>query len=163
MNDKKETFGKQYTDFIQNPDCSQTLEDSQEKRDKDYIENVLVCIERHKKLFPGDFYPQCMIKAEPLMPGTFVKKHYATIDCPTPTWNQTVYKYHRQEDRLEFLWTVPDPQTCQFLRKEALLTPPEERELVRFVLEFEDGTLDKKCYELNNYLPDAIITTPKEG
>lgn len=61
--------------------------------------------------------------------------------CPTPQWNQSVYKYHRRSGLLQFLWTVPRREVCAILKYYALQLNEDEKTLLDYVLEFENGKL----------------------
>lgn len=155
----KETLGQLVTNIEHSAPEAVHLEDSQVSRAKEFIDNVLLCVENGKKLFDGDFYCVTTYKNEHTMKRVFRHIHFPTKDCPTPTWDQTVYKYHRKDDHLEFIWTIPDPKTCTYLSTNALLVPADQKELLQFVLEFHDGTLDKRAMLLNGLKPDVILTT----
>lgn len=97
----------------------------------------------------GDFYVVVLLKKEKLLENVLRNYFVQTLSCPTPTWDQTVYKYHASDEKLEYLWTVPDRETCLIFQENALEIVPEERWLLKNVLEFHDGTLLRKARELN--------------
>ena len=72
--------------------------------------------------------------------------------CPTPEWDQVVYYYKRADDALNFLWVIPSKDTCELLRENALMVAPDERDLLNFVLNFYDGTLERIAQKLNGEL-----------
>lgn len=80
-----------------------------------------------------------------------VIRNYFTgrLSCPSPEYDQVVYKYHAKEHNLEFLWVVPSKDTCQFLVENALVIERDQKDLLKFVLEFNDGTLLRKAKEFN--------------
>jgi hypothetical protein len=51
---------------------------------------------------------------------------------------------------VEYIWTLPDRQSAWDIVANALTIEDEYRELLRFVLEFQDGTLFKLAQTLNN-------------
>ena len=72
-----------------------------------------------------------------------------THDCPTPTYDQTIYKYDHHKESIEFLWVIPDKETCLTLYENKDIVVPEERALLQFVLDFYDGTLYRLMKKLN--------------
>jgi hypothetical protein len=69
-----------------------------------------------------------------------------------PFYDQTVYRYHKYDGRVEFLWVIPSKDSCINYREYALEVDPEERELLQFVLDFYDGTLQDLSDRLNEEL-----------
>ena len=90
-----------------------------------------------------------LTKKEKLLNNVLRNYFFPTQACPTPTWDQAIYHYHSADDRLEFLWVIPSKDTCELFQENALYIVPEEKELLRFVLDFEDGTLLRLAKKLN--------------
>ena len=82
---------------------------------------------------------------------------YARLSCPTPDYDQTLYKYSHKQESLTFLWVIPSRDTCQLLKDNALQVVPEERELLGFVLNFADGSLFKLAKKLNGEVEDSSL------
>jgi hypothetical protein len=134
------------------PDTRNPMELIQEfDSDKLYGKNINECLERHKKKFPGDFYIVAMYKNQ-LLPNVIHFAYCGRISCPTPMNKQIVYKYHRNDDKLELLWVIPDDITCHTYSMNRAIVDKSEFGLLRFVLEFLDGTLLRRAKELNNEL-----------
>jgi hypothetical protein len=121
---------------------------------KNFEEQIIKCIDIHQKFFPDDFYIIVITKQEKLMQNVLRSYFFGRLSCPTPEWDQTVYKYIRKDDTLEYLWTVPDRQTCVAMKDAALEVPEEERWLLQMVLDYDDGTLMNKARRLNNEIND---------
>jgi hypothetical protein len=79
--------------------------------------------------------------------------------CPTPEWDQAVYFYSRKDEKIDFMWVIPSKDTCKLFKENALLIAPEEKELLQFILEFEDGTLLEKSRLLNGENPNDAWTS----
>jgi hypothetical protein len=73
----------------------------------------------------------------------------ATTACPTPTYDQTVFRYNASQGHLEYLWTVPDRETALVYKANKNQIVPAERPLLKFVLDFFDGTLLKQAKKFN--------------
>lgn len=118
---------------------------------KDWEKQVLECIDNGKKAYPNrDFFVVVLHKVERIYEGISRLFWLPRLTCPTPTFDQVVYKYHYGPEMLEFIWVIPDREVCQAYRDDPLSVPDEEKELRQFVLDFYDGTLDRKCKTLNN-------------
>ncbi len=157
----KPTVGQVSLDLSQKqPDTTSPIEQTQEQL-SEYEQNVWECVERCKKDFPADFYVVVITKNEKLMPNVFRNYFYGRLSCPTPDYDQTVYKYKKKDDSLTFAWVIPSQDACHYLKDNALQVAPEERGLLQFVLAFADGTLFKLAKELNG--EKDLLTPELEG
>lgn len=147
---KKETVGKSSIDLMQQKHDQVSAIEYEREMHKEYEKNILECIDHHRKLFSSDFYIVVLRKRERLLENVIRTFFLGRRSCPTPSRDQTVYKYHYKEEALEFIWTVPDLETCTIMKRDALLVPPEERELLEFIIDFDSGALDMKAMLLNN-------------
>lgn len=102
-----------------------------------------------KREYIGDFYIVVLTKKERLMDNVLRNYFMTRSSCPTPEWDQIVYRYSRQDDHLELLWVIPARDVCNMFRDNALTCPPEQKELLGYVLDYYDGTLLKRCKMLN--------------
>lgn len=131
------------------PDTKDPIEIQREVHKK-YVDEIQICINRGKKDIVGDFFVVVATKKEKLLPNVLRNYFGYRKSCPTPTWDQTVYHYHAKDDYLEFLWVIPSRDTCDLFAENVLHIAEEEKELLKYVLDFEDGTLLKKAKQLNN-------------
>lgn len=103
-----------------------------------------------KKKFDGDFYIEMCLKHEKLFYNIEPRWiPHVRRSCPTPMFEQTVYRYNRAEDILEYLWVMPDIHSSSWLLENALNIPEEHKELLSFVIDFKEGALYKMCLQLN--------------
>lgn len=145
----RETVGKVSLDLSQKaPETRSPIEQMQENL-TDYEANVWECIERCKKDFLGDFYVIVITKNEKLMPNVFRNFFYGRLSCPTPDYDQTVYKYKRKDNQVVFMWVIPSRDASIHLIKNAQYVAEEEHALLKYVIAFQDGTLFKLAKELN--------------
>jgi hypothetical protein len=122
---------------------------------KDYEQEVITCVMRGRQALPHqNFYVVVEVKKERIMDNVIRNLYFYRMSCPTPTYDQTVYKYHHKEEVLEYLWTVPSIDTCQIMKDNILQV--EEKELLEHVLDFADGTLLALAKQLNNEIEDSI-------
>jgi hypothetical protein len=85
----------------------------------------------------------------------------ARVSCPTPVYNQAVYKYHRSAGTLEFLWSIPDEARYNWLVKNILNLTPEEQVEGKFCYLMSTGELLKWVIKENGNKPDGLIKDAK--
>jgi hypothetical protein len=157
-NPSRETVGKIASDLLKKADDHQlNPQEIQAEVHKGYIDNLLECYNTHKTIFPGDFYIVIITKKERLMENVLRNYFFARSSCPTTDYDQAVYRYNKKDNEIEFLWVIPSKDTCEYLKANALDVAPEERELLRYVLEFYDGTLIELVKKLNGEQKDSLL------
>jgi len=122
---------------------------SQEALRKDFDENMQSWIREARNVFDGDFFVVLNLKVEKSLNNTPHLIPECRQTCPDPFYDQSVWHYHRDDERLEFLWTVPDIGTTKLFKDDPLNCPSDQMQLRTFVLDYCDGTLQKKANELN--------------
>jgi hypothetical protein len=146
----RENLGKISQELLaKTPDTRDPIE-LERSMQKDYLKNVWECVERSKSIYSDQFYVTVLTKQEYLMPNVFRNYFFARKSCPTPNYDQSVFRYTTTDDKLEYIWTIPDRDTCYTLVNQALLVAPEEQELLNFVLQFKNGELAQLAMQLNN-------------
>lgn len=148
---KHKTVG-QYAAELSQQDHAPTDATEQERlRHKEYEENFLECLRRGKELYPQqNFFINVINKKERILHNTYRNYFVPKASCPTPDYDQNVYKYHYEDDRLELIWVIPDRFTCAFVLKNKHTLPEDQKELIQYVIDFKYGKLMDKCLELNN-------------
>lgn len=146
---KRDTVGAYSSQLMKkDPDTRDPIE-LQREIHKTYEKNVFEALERGKKEYQSPFYLVVLTKKERLMQNVLRQYFFPQQSCPTPTWDQVVYRYTAHNDNLQYLWNVPDKETCQLFRQNVLNIAPEERDLLKMILDFSDGTLDKLARTYN--------------
>lgn len=152
MEEPKKTIGQQTTEYFDKPLGYSKFDPIAETEPvmKDLFEKVKAEVEVGLKKFNGDFYIVISQTVEEALNYRVARNKVCSfLTCPKPYYDQSVFKYLRFSGMLEFLWTIPDRKTARLLRDNALQVPPEERDLLNFVLEFFEGTLDMRRKLLN--------------
>lgn len=152
---KRDTVGALSRELLlKEPETRDPIEIQREVYKKDYESGVLEAVERGKKDYKSPFYVVVLIKKERLMPNVYRHYLFPRQTCPRPEWDQVVYRCTVTEHdcNIEYLWNVPDQQTCNLLRDNAVSVVKEERHLLKNVLDFLDGTLDLKAKLYNGEL-----------
>lgn len=149
----RETVGKISRDLsLKSPESHDPIELEREMH-KDYEKHIYSCIDTCKKGYPADFYIVVIIKRERLMQNVLRNYFFGRLTCPMPDYDQTVYFFDRAKEQIQFLWVIPSKDACIVLKENAVQVVPEERELLKFVLDFADGTLYKLARQLNGEEP----------
>jgi len=118
--------------------------------ERSYEEEVIVALERGKKEFDGDLFVIVLLQKFRVLKNAGRSFFFPRKSCPTPEYDQTVYQYFRKEDRLKFLWIVPNKQTVIDMCLIGNTLPPDQQELVQFARDFSSGALDRISAILNN-------------
>lgn len=154
---ERETVGKLSLDLLnKSPETLDPIELEREIH-KEYIKELEECVKTSSKIIHGNFYVVVITKKERLMQN--VLRHYflARQSCPTPDYDQTVFLYRRDAELLEFLWVIPDRETCIHLKINAIQVHKSERHLLDFILKFADGSLFELSKKLNG---EKSLETP---
>jgi len=146
---RAETVGKASVEARQKQEDTRDPIEIQRAMQEDYIDELLTCVESHISLFPHDFFVVVITKRERLMPNVFRNYFFARQSCPTPDYDQTVFWYHAQDQVINYLWCIPDKETCITFKENALHVVEEERALLQHILDFADGTLFAVAQKIN--------------
>jgi hypothetical protein len=159
---KRDTVGKIVTDLRKKtPDSRNPVEIMQEQL-TDYEKNIFETIEKGRALYGDDFYIVVINKKERLLEGVYRNFFLHRKSCPTPVWDQIVYKYTYLPEILEFLWVIPAKDVCEYLKEHALEIVGSERELLNYVAQFYTGHLDRIAKRLNNEQDDSPLLEKKD-
>lgn len=113
------------------------------------MEPIFTALERGLKMFSANIIYVVLIRIFDKPSKTIRNKYMPTTICPTPTFNQAVFRYDRTDGKFELLWTLPGMEICNyFLRNEQHLDK-QQKELLKFVHDFKNGSLDRMQYECN--------------
>lgn len=79
--------------------------------------------------------------------------------CPTPGYNQNVFKYHHQTGSIEFLWSIPKKRRYYELwaNRTRYINDPVLKARTAFVVSMETGKLMEWVLKENGNLKDAVI------
>lgn len=155
MNQNKETVGKVALDLLKNPQPL-TPDEIRAEALKDLPKRILEVIEDGKKKYNDDFFVVVETVKHRKLINFVINKVFHRKSCPTPNYDQSVWKYNFKDQSDEFIWVIPARDKCHELRDNALFVPPDQKELLQFVLAFNDGTLYKLCKKLNNEKDESI-------
>ena len=172
----KEKFGKIAHDLLvkdfqtedsQKPNLhEQTLEMQQ-----DYHDNLLKAVNHGRgKLscddygkckkdkclpFIGDFYIEVVTYVPRLFKNTTHQTFFARKSCPTPNYDQAVFRYNSKEERIEEIWVLGDRKTCYYFIQNTKQIRPDMMQTYEYVKRYDDKSLYRLCKELNGEKEDT--------
>jgi hypothetical protein len=156
--EKRDTVGKISLDLQKKaPEATHSAEEQMREQLSDYEDHMQQCVNRCKKEYDGDFYIVVLTKKERLMQNVIRNFFMGRKTCPTPEYDQAVYKYNRASGIVEFMWVIPAKDVCMHMLENALILPPEESRLLSFVMDFNDGSLLRKVKIINGEAADSNI------
>ncbi len=148
---EKRTAGQVATDLMQRDVHGDiTAGERMQEMLGEYEHGVLDAVRSGQAQYTGDFFIVALIKRERLMNNVFRNYFIPRKSCPSPHYDQIVYHYHRADDRIEFLWSLPSVVAIQNLLAHKHELDSSFFPLLQFVLDFLDGKLEKKAQLLNN-------------
>lgn len=157
MEEKKETLGSIVYEGLKKDEQPYNAVELSEAALENYMPNVLECVEKYRKIFPGDFYIEVLSKGERILYKKVWRFFYAAkLACPTPNYDQDLFRYRKDTETLEFLWSIPSREACVTIKENALQLPLEQQQLLKFVLDFADGTLYQRARQLNGEDPVPV-------
>lgn len=121
------------------------------------ITGLLECVERGKKENDSDFFIVCITKKERLLQNVIRTYYLHRKTCPTPSWDEAVYRYNRKDDSVEFLWVIPDKQTCELMISLPDQIPLDHAQLQSYVVQMYNGDLFERSKRLNGEQSGSIL------
>lgn len=148
MQDNKKAGQLALERLAHDPETTDVVE-MQREMTKEYCENVMKAATAGAQVYKKPFYVVVLTKKEPLMPNVLRSYYFHRSTCPTPTYDQAVFRFDPDAETVEEVWVVPDEETCHQLYNYPLDIEPEDRELLLYVCDLFAGELLKKAKLLN--------------
>ncbi len=132
-------------------DKPEHVSDIAPKYTEDYKAKFREKVEEGLKRFDGDFYILMMFfRDKSIKFGNAYKvMGRACRGVGSPTFLNDMWKYHRNSDTPELLWSIPSIKECTHMARNKHKVLPEEYPSLRQVLNFLDGTYNRLCSEEN--------------
>jgi hypothetical protein len=146
---KRRTVGQEAIDIFQRGEKETSPIELQREMTREYYQNLIDCALNNRRNYPGRFFIVVLTKNEKLLYNVFRNYFFARATCPTPDYDQSVFKYDWRNEEIHYLWTVPSKDACFHLLANAHLVVPEEQQLLQFVKDFESGQLYRTAKKLN--------------
>lgn len=148
--EKKETVGKLSVDLLSKADDKHTVGEQMREQLSEYDANLYECFEIGKKRYQSPFYINVITRGDKLLKNVIRHQFLPRQSCPTPELDQCVYQCHKDWLEPKFIWVLPCKEYAEHMYTNKDMVPLEEFELLRYVLDYFDGTLLKLCKKLNN-------------
>jgi hypothetical protein len=152
---KKKTVGQASLEASQKTSDVISAIEQQEAMQQDYMKHLLDTIDAGYAKYSADFYVEVITKNEKLMPNVFRNYFVDRSSCPTPNYDQSVFKYNRQKEQVEYIWTIPSRDATHHLVENQAIVDKSERQLTEFCVLFASGELFKLMKKLNGELSDS--------
>jgi len=141
-----------------NTHCAQ---DQVDEELKDYPNQIYECLKNGKKHFDDDFYIHVLFCKDRLIRDCRKNIFAAQRSCPTPFYDQAVYKYNKRDDNLEFLWVVPDIDICELYKNNIGLVPEDEKDLYENIRKYYSGELARIEYLENKRARKQVFSVTR--
>ena len=148
--EKKPTFGEQYIKGVQSASGKAPVSEIRDGLLSEWDKNVFEVIEKSRKIIPSRHFYICVTtKREFLVKNTIRNYFESKYDCPTPQYEQAVYRIRTGGNEWQLMWVIPNKEACIYLKNNALLVPEEEKQLLNWVIDFSEGKLDQLAQKEN--------------
>ena len=147
--DELTPVGEIYTELQRKKHSNVELGEFTKEFNKDYMDNLVQAAMDGKKKYNTTFYVVVLFRRERLMKKLLRNGFLSRQSCPTPNYDQTVYKFNPTTEELEFLWVIPSPEICTQLYNKRLDIEIRKHPLMPYVVNFKEGKLLEKAKELN--------------
>jgi hypothetical protein len=119
---------------------------------QEYMPSLIKAVDRGCEEYPTTFYVKVLTEyVDPK--DTELRQHrfsfYTQKLCPYPDYDQSVFRYNRDKEQVEFVWSIPDEETARHLIANREKVVDEEKELLNFVIAFGIGKLRELCEKWN--------------
>jgi hypothetical protein len=154
---KKPTFGEQYLEGIAKDSGHAPVSEIRDGLLSEWDKNVLEVVQKTRAIEPTRHFYICVTtKREYLVQNTIRNYFESKYDCPTPSFEQVVYKIHKDGTNISLLWVIPNKEACIYLTKNANNVEIEEKQLLEFVLRFNKGEFDQLAQKENGEIIEKI-------
>lgn len=128
-----ETVGQASARLLNQPDYHQSVIDTQQEMQKNYVDNLIQAAERGKKYFgiEHDFYVCVQTRRERLLPNVVRCQYYPRRTRPIPQYDLALYHFDPRAEKITFVWCIPDKETVQDINDGKLDVDGELRRFCR--------------------------------
>ena len=141
---EKKTVGEVALDLQKDPYPQDVIETQREML-KEYPDELIACAKRHEKMPEfqnlNHFYLCVQTKRERILTNVVRNYFYARRTRPAPTYDLSLYYYEPKDEKLTFIWCIPDKETCEYMLTYKHELPHDQWQLLDFVEKFTNNTL----------------------
>ena len=122
----------------------------------EYSKDSLIKCKKDKCVpFIGDFFIEVFTWKDKIMPNKINQFFVARKSCPTPNYDQAVFKYDAGIEQLSEIWVLGSRETCFYFMQNTKALKPEIMETFEYVRRFSTGELFRLSKRLNNEKDDS--------
>jgi hypothetical protein len=162
----RKTVGEVYnlTHKAERPETTQDLLDTQKPAAVDYMQKLHKTVRSAVETYPGQPYVfvEAFTRKDKLMVRALVTEFFTRSSCPTPSFNQAVYRYDVKNGRLEFAWQLPSNKRCLHYLANPFSLDEGERLIIGYVHDLKSGALEQLAINLNNEEYQAGLALVKD-
>lgn len=161
----RKTAGELAVQALKDHNPDQTVEDTSRAMHKGYLDEIRKVTERSPaKTWTDPYYIVVITKKEKILYNVIRRYFFARKSMPTPTWDQTVFRYEPKKGDLFYLWTIPDPETAAWLASFPQDAPEGYEKLIEFVRDFASDRLYQRFHRKwhnEEYITDMEHSNPQ--
>lgn len=137
------TVGAAALELASKGDERQSVIETQREMQKNYIEELIKAAQSGEKQFgkSSSFYICVQSRRERLLHNVIRSQFYARQTRPFPDYDLALYHYDPRDEKLSFVWAIPDKETVEMMDDPTYFPSKEEAQLHWFVKSFKKGTL----------------------
>lgn len=137
------TVGTAALELLKKADSKQGVIETQREMQKGYIDELIICAKEAEKKFGTDrcFYICVQTRRERLLVNVIRNQFYARWSRPFPAYDLALYHYDPKDEKISFIWCIPDRETVEAMCDPAFVCPRDQQQLLSFVVGFKKGCL----------------------
>ena len=142
MSEERKTVGALSQELLKNPQ-EQSVIETQRKMQEDYLDELMQCAKRHEDIFGTEkpYYICVQTKRERLLSNVIRSIFYARQTRPIPDYDLALYYYEPKDEKITFIWAIPDRESVEYIIENALYLPSDHADLIKFCHQFKENTL----------------------
>lgn len=142
---KKLSLGEEALKRLNGEDQLSPEEASEQIADKSVWKKLEQVIATHKD-FGREYFIQIILQQENFhrkhLPNVYHLQSVVTKANPGMRPDRSCWKYNNKEEKLTFLWALPDMQSCAFIFENRTEVSEEEKELLKYVVMFYNQCIE---------------------
>lgn len=138
----EKTVGELSLELLKNPE-EQSVVETQQEMLKNYVDELSDCAKRHESIFGTEkpYYLCVQSRRERLLTNVIRNQFYARRTRPIPQYDLALYYYEPKDEKITFIWSIPDRESVEYIIENASQLPPEQYQLLTFCKQFKANTL----------------------
>lgn len=151
-------IGKMIQEASSKPLETVELRELQREFNKDYMDELFKAAITGKKRHTehDNYFVVVLMKRDRLMRKKLTNYFTTRVTCPTPAHDQSVYTFNKKTEDLQFLWVIPDKETCRSMYTQRYNIDQLHSSIMPYVVDFVEGRLNSYERQFNANLERNI-------